>query len=149
FQRVGLWENAKVLLPVVGISLLLMLLTLLLWPVAWFVRRHYGHKFELTTLERRLRLAVRLVFAVDLLFIAGMIGLLLYGVEHLEVLSDRGVVWFHLIQVIGVLGAIGTLVVIYHAILTWRNREKRIWSKLQAALFVLACLGFLWFAFAG
>lgn len=149
FQRVGLWENAKVLLPVAGISFLLMLLTLLLWPVAWFVRRHYGHKLALTTIERRLRIAVRLVFAMDLLFIVGMVGLLFYGIEHLEVLSDRGVVWFHLIQVIGVLGAVGTLVVLYHAILTWRNREKRIWGKLQAALFVLACLGFLWFAFAG
>lgn len=149
FQRVGLWENAKVLLPVVGISLVLMLLTLLLWPVAWFVRRHYGHKLEVTRMERCLRLAVRLVFAVDLLFIVGMVGLLFYGIEHLEVLSDRGVVWFHLIQVIGVLGAVGTLVVLYHAILTWRNREKRIWGKLQGLLFVLACVGFLWFAFAG
>jgi hypothetical protein len=149
FQRVGLWENAKLLLPVVGISLLLMLLTLLLWPVAWFVRRHYGHKLELTTMERRLRLAVRLVFAVDLLFIAAMTGLLLYGITHLEVLSDCGIVWFHLIQVIGVIGAIGTLVVLYNAIQSWRNRQKRIWGKLQATLFVLACLGFLWFAFAG
>jgi len=125
------------------------LLTLLLWPVAWFVRRHYGHKLEVTRMERCLRLAVRLVFAVDLLFIVGMVGLLFYGIEHLEVLSDRGVVWFHLIQVIGVLGAVGTLVVLYHAILTWRNREKRIWGKLQGLLFVLACVGFLWFAFAG
>lgn len=149
FQRVGLWENAKLLLPVVGISLLLMLLTLLLWPVGWFVRRHYGHKLELTTLERRLQLAVRLVFAVDLFFITAMASLVLYGLTHLEVLSDRGIVWFHLIQVIGVLGAVGTLVVLYHALLTWRNREKRIWGKLQSTLFVLACLGFLWFAFAG
>lgn len=149
FQRVGLWENAKLLLPVVGISLLLMLLTLLLWPVAWFVRRRYGHKLELTTMERRLRLAVRLVFALDLIFIAAMTGLLLYGLTHLEVFSDRGMVWFQLIQGIGVIGAIGTLVVLYNAIQSWRNREKRIWGKLQATLFVLACLGFLWFAFAG
>ena len=148
-QRVGLWENVKLLLPVTAISILLMLLTLLLWPVAWFVRRHYGRKLELTTMERRLRLAVRLVFAVDLLFIAAMIGLLFYGLTHLEVLTDRGVVWFHLIQVIGVLGAVGTLVVLYNAIRSWRNREKRIWGKLQTTLFVLACLGFLWFAFAG
>ncbi len=149
FQRVGLWENGKLLLPVVGISLLLMLLTLLLWPVAWFVRRHYGHKLVLTTMERRLRLAVRLVFALDLIFIVAMTGLLIYGLTHLAVLSDRGIVWFHLIQVIGVIGAIGTLLVIFNAIQSWRNREKRIWGKLQATLFVLACLGFLWFAFAG
>ncbi len=149
FQRVGLWENGKLILPVVAISLLLMLLTLLLWPIAAFVRRHYGQKLELAPLERRLRLGVRLVFALDLIFIVAMIGLVIYGSSHLAVFSDRGDVWFHLVQVIGVLGAIGTLVVLYNAIQSWRNREQRIWGKLQATLFVLACLGFLWFAFAG
>ena len=41
-QRVGTLQNGKLLLAVLGISLVLMLLTLILWPVAWFVRRHYG-----------------------------------------------------------------------------------------------------------
>jgi CubicO group peptidase (beta-lactamase class C family) len=148
-QRVGLFENNKILLPVIGISLFIMLLTLVLWPVAWFVRRHYGHKLEQTRGERRLRLAVRLVFAAELVFIVAMIGLVVYGLTHLEVFSDRTDLWFHLIQVIGVLGAIGALVVFFNAIQTWRNREKRIWSKLRATLFVFACLGFLWFTFAG
>ncbi len=148
-QRVGLFANSRLLLPVIGISLLIMLLTLLLWPVAWFVRRHYGHKLELTPIERRLRLAVRIVFVLDLFFIAALAGLLVYASTHLEFLSDRGNTWFHLAQVIGILGAIGTLVVLYNAIRCWRNREKRIWGKLQATLFVLVCLGFLWFAFAG
>ena len=148
-QRVGLFENSKILLIVIGISLLIMLLTLVLWPVAWFVRRHYGHKLELTPLERRLRLVVRIIFVLDLFFMAAMTGLVVYASTHIEFLSDRGNTWFHLAQVIGVLGAIGTLVVLYNAIQSWRNREKRIWGKLQATLFVLVCLGFLWFAFAG
>jgi CubicO group peptidase (beta-lactamase class C family) len=148
-QRVGLFENNKILLPVLLISLLIMLLTLVLWPVGWFVRRHYGRKLDQTRGQRRLRLAVRLVFAVDLVFIVAMISLVLYGSTHLEVFSDRGTVWFRLIQIIGVLGAIGSLVVLYNAIQTWWNREKRMWGKLQATFFMLACLGFLWFTFAG
>ncbi len=148
-QRVGLFENNKVLLTVIGVSLLIMLLTLVLWPISWFVRRHYGHKLGLTPMERRLRLAVRIVFVLVLFFMAAMTGLLVYASTHIWFLSDRGNTWFHLAQVIGVLGAIGTLVVLYNAIQSWRTREKRIWSKLQATLFVLACLGFLWFAFAG
>ncbi len=148
-QRVGLFENNKILLPVIGISLLIMLLTLVLWPLAWFVRRHHGHKLELTPIERRLRLAVRIVFALVLFFMAAMTGLVVYASTHIWFLSDRGNTWFHLAQVIGVLGAIGTLVVFYNAIQSWRNQEKRIWSKLQATLFVLVCFGFLWFAFAG
>jgi hypothetical protein len=148
-QRVGLFENGKILLMVIGISLLIMLLTLVLWPVAWFVRRHYGHKLDLTPLERRLRIAVRIIFALDIFFIAAMTGLVVYGSMHIEFLSDRGNTWFHFAQVIGVLGAVGTLLVLYNAIRSWRNRQKRIWSKLQATLFVLVCLGFLWFALAG
>jgi len=148
-QRVGLFENNKVLLPVTGISLLIMLLTLMLWPVAWFVRRHYGHKLTLTPIERRVRIAVRIVFALDLVFMVALIALVVYGETHLEVFSDRGNTWFHVIQVVGVVGAIGTLVVLYNGIQSWRNRQKRIWGKLQATLFVLVCLGFLWFAFAG
>jgi CubicO group peptidase (beta-lactamase class C family) len=148
-QQVGLFENGKILLIVIGISFLIMLLTLVLWPVGFFVRRHYGHKLGLTALERRLRIAVRIILALDIFFLAAMTGLVVYGSMHIEFLSDRGNTWFHFAQVIGVLGAIGTLVVLYNAIQTLRNREKRIWGKLQATLFVLVCLGFLWFAFAG
>ena len=149
YQRVGLWENGNLILLAAGASLLLMLLTLLLWPVGWFVRRHYGHRLELTPAERRLRLAVRLVFALDLLFVLAMSGLVIYGLSHLEVFTAQGSKWFHLVQVIGLLGAAGTLVVLYNAVQSWRSRGKRIWGKLQATLFVLACLGFLWFALAG
>ena len=147
--RVGLFENGKILLIAIAISLLIMLLTVVLWPVAWFVRRHYGHKLELTPMDRRLRKAVRIIFALDIIFLAAMTALVVYGSMHIEFLSDRGNTWFHLAQVIGVLGAVGTLVVLYNAIRSWRNRQKRIWGKLQASLFVLVCLGFLWFAFAG
>jgi CubicO group peptidase (beta-lactamase class C family) len=148
-QRVGLLEHTKILLAVLGISLLLMLLTIVLWPIAWFVRRHYDQKLELTPPERRLRLGVRIVFLLFLVFMAAMTGLVAYGSEHIEFFSDRGNTWFHLAQVIGLLGAIGTLLVIFNAIQVWRNRKKRVWGKLQATLFVLACLGFLWFAFTG
>ncbi|MGH9883486.1 MAG: serine hydrolase domain-containing protein, partial [Pyrinomonadaceae bacterium] len=107
-QRVGLFDNKRVLLPVLGVSLLIMLLTLLLWPIAWLVRRHYGHKLELTSKERLLRIAVRIVFALNLIFVVALTALAFYGSTHLEVFSDRGNTWFHLIQVIGVLGAVGT-----------------------------------------
>lgn len=49
----------------------------------------------------------------------------------------------------GVVGAIGTLIVLYHAVHAWKSKSYRIWGKLQATLLALACLGFLWFAFVG
>ena len=147
-QRVGLFDNSRVLLPVVGFSLLVMLLTMLLWPIAWLVRRRYDKKLELTKKEWRLRLGVRLVFLVNLVFVLGIIGLVLFGLQHLWIFSDRGTKYFYLIQLIGVLGAVGTLLVLYNAIHYWLVK-RRIWAKVQATLLLLACLGFLWFVFAG
>jgi len=113
------------------------------------VRRHYGHKLELTKGEKLLRILVRVVFALDLIFIAALFGLVTYGLTHLEVFSDRGNFWFHLIQIVGVFGAIGTLVVLANAVLAWISKRRSIWGKLQATIMLLACLGVLWFAFAG
>ena len=148
-HRVGLFQNGKLLLTVLGISLALMLLTLILWPIAWFVRRHYGHKLELTSSERLLRIAVRVVFALDLIFIAALFGLTMYGLTHLEIFSDRGSTWFRLVQMVGLVGAAGTLVVLVNAIAAWISKRRRIWGKLQATIMLLACLGLLWFALAG
>ncbi len=147
-QRVGTLENGKLLLTVLGISLGLMLLTLILWPVAWFVRRHYGHRLELSSSELLLRIGVRLVFLLNIIFIAALFGLTMYGLTHLEVFGDRGAKWFMLIQIIGVVAAVGALVVLVNAVLAWIGRRS-IWGKLQATIMLLACLGVLWFAFAG
>ena len=148
-QRAGTLQNAKLLLTVLGVSLGLMLLTLILWPVGWFVRRHYGRKLELTPLERLLRFFVRIVFALNIIFVAGLIGLTIYGLTHLEVFGDRGSTWFRIFQTVGLIGAIGTLVVLVNAVVAWIGKGTSIWGKLQATIMLLACLGVLWFAFAG
>jgi CubicO group peptidase (beta-lactamase class C family) len=148
-QRIGTLQNGKRLLIVLVVSLVLMLLTLILWPVSWFVRRHYGHKLELSPRERLLRILVRVVFAFDLIFVAALFGLTMYGLEHLEVFSDRGSTWFRLIQIVGLIGAIGTLIVLINAALTWFGKRRSLWMKLQALVLLLASLGVLWFAFAG
>jgi CubicO group peptidase (beta-lactamase class C family) len=146
---VGKLQNGKLLLTVLGVSLGLMLITLILWPVAWFVRRHYDRRLDLTSSEFLLRILVRIVFLLDLIFIAALFGLTMYGLTHLEIFSDRGGRWFHLIQIVGVIGAVGTLVALGNAALAWISKRRSIWGKLQATIMLLACLGVLWFAFAG
>jgi CubicO group peptidase (beta-lactamase class C family) len=148
-HRVGTLQNGKLLLTVVGISLGLMLLTLILWPIAWFVRRHYGRRLELSKGELLLRVGVRIVFALNVIFIAALVGLIMYGLTHLEVFSDRGTTWFKLAQTVGLIGAAGTVVVLLNAIAAWISKRRRIWGKLQATIMLLACLGVLWFALAG
>lgn len=147
-QRVGTFQNGKLISMVFGASLVFMLATLILWPISWFVRRHYGRRLEVSPLERLLRILVRVVFALDLIFIAALLGLVTYGLTHLEVFSDRGTMWFRLVQIIGILGAVGTLVVLANAFVMWMSRRS-FWMKLQALAMLLACIGVLWFAFAG
>lgn len=149
FKRVGLWQNSSIMLPVFGISLSVMLLTLILWFVSWWVRKHYGRKLELTRMQWWLRIAVRSVFALDLVFIAVFTGLMVHAISNLDFFSDSGNRWFLLAQAIGLLGTIGTLVVIFNAIYAWMTKRFSIWMKLQATIFVIACFGFLWLVFAG
>jgi CubicO group peptidase (beta-lactamase class C family) len=149
FQKVGLWSNGKIMLPVVGLCLFIMLLGLILWPVGWFVRRHYDARIDLTGQERMLRFGVRLAFALALIFVGAMLGVLLYATSNLDFFSGSGVTWIEFIQVIGVVAAIATAIVFANAVLAWMSSRYRIWGKLQATIFALASLGFLWFVFAG
>jgi CubicO group peptidase (beta-lactamase class C family) len=147
-QRAGFWESQKLVLPVFVVSLLLMLLTLVLWPVAAIVRWRFGHRMELAPADRWLRLGVFAAFALDLVFAVGILGLTIYGFEHLGLLGDGGLKWFRMLQAVGYAGTAGTVVVIVSAVRAWMT-TGRIWSKLRATVLVLACAGFLWFVVAG
>jgi hypothetical protein len=63
-------------------------------------------------------------------------------------LGDENKLWFHVFQVIGIVGAILTLVVIFNAVKAWLGGYYRIWGKLLATVLVFACFGYLWFALA-
>ena len=149
FQRVGFLDNGKLVLSAVGLSLFVMVLTLILWFVAWLVRRHYGSKLELTGREKQLRYLVRIFFALDLIFVVALLAIVTYMSSHLDFFSDSGNNWVRVAQVIGVLGVIGTPIILYNAVHAWMSKRYRIWGKLQATIFALASLGFLWLVYAG
>ncbi len=149
FTRVSFLDNGKLILQVVGLSLLVMALTLILWFVAWLVRRYHGVKLELTPREKLLRYLVRLVFALDLIFIIALIAIVNYMSSHFDFFSDTGNFWVQIAQVIGLLGVIGSVIVFYNAVYAWLSKRYSIWGKLQATVFALACLGFIWFVYAG
>ena len=149
YQKVGLWSNGKLMLPVVGICLFIMILGLILWPVAWFIRRHYDARIDLTGQEWLLRVGIRISFALVLIFVVALVGVLMYAISNLDFFSGSGVTWIEFIQVIGIVAAVSTLIVFANAVLAWMSSRYRIWGKLQATIFAIAALGFLWFVFAG
>ena len=99
--------------------------------------------------RRMMRLGVRIIFALCLIFVGLMVGLIMYATKNLDFLSDAADIWFRLAQAIGLIAAVGTLLVFFNAVQAWTSSRYRIWGKLQATLFALVSLGFLWFVFAG
>ncbi|MGD9587573.1 MAG: serine hydrolase [Pyrinomonadaceae bacterium] len=147
FTQVGLADNGTVLMPVLVISLSIMGMTLLLAPIAWIIRRRYGQRLAWTAKELWTRRAVWGVFALNLISVIAMAGLLTYALSNIDFFGEKGKVWFWVVQIVGILGALGTLVVIYNAFLSWK-RGTGIWRKILSTVLVLACFGFLWFGYA-
>lgn len=123
-----------------------LLLVLILWPIAGMVRKHYGQKLNLSPRDRRLRFLVKIVCAIDLVFILSWI--ILASRLDSGVLSESLDPWVHLIQIIGILSCLGALVVIYNAYRSWSDRGRWIWAKFADAFVALACLGLAWFMLA-
>ena len=76
FQKVGFLENKYFNYTLAIFGLVVVVLTLLLWPVSALVRKHYGRPLDLTPLQRKLRLGVRLVCILFILFFGGWLAVL-------------------------------------------------------------------------
>lgn len=147
--------------PVFVASIAILLLTLLLWPVAFLIRRHQGKTLVLTPYRRRLRLVVRLVCLFDLLFLGGFAAFVIIAynplqfawlTRYIDLLSPRFKPLLHTIQIVGWLGVIGTLPALSNAVSSWWQPRwwqprRWMWSRLGDSLIALACIGFAWFVY--
>jgi len=144
FQRVSFLDSYPWNRFILYFGLIILCLTLSLWPVAWVVRRHYGFKLDLTARQKRLRLAIKLVCAIQVIFAFGFLGML-SGADDLTLLSGKLDPWIMLLEIVALIGAIGTLVVIYATLRLWR--EPNLWRGVRwlNVLIMLACIAFTWF----
>jgi hypothetical protein len=129
---------------ILGFSLSVILLTLIMWPIAAMIRKHYAKPLMLESSAKWLRLIVRLVCLTIVVYILGMMiffGLIFNNV----ILTDQSDLWLHALQVVGLISCVGSLVVVYNSIQAWTNRRQWIWSKIWNTLLALACIGFSWF----
>lgn len=118
--------------------------TLIVWPISWWIRRHYEHPLALTNVQSKLRLVVRIVAGLDLLFVACWVGLLVGS--HGEPLFDAHLdPVLRLFQIIGWLGSLGTIAVLYGVIKTWKSSGEWWLSHLGNISIALAAVAFSWF----
>jgi CubicO group peptidase (beta-lactamase class C family) len=142
FQRAPLDKNGTLNQIAVGSCLGVIGLTLLFWPVSAIVRRHYHHRLELAASTQQGRLWIRVVCALNLAFAVAFF--LALSADNPGDFSDKLDLKLHVIQVVGVLGAAGVILVIIGALRSWRDHNVWFWSKVWNAVVLLACLGFTW-----
>lgn len=119
FQRVGGLQSTRFNYFVLAASLVVVLLTLIMWPVTALVRRHYERKLTLTRTESLLRIVVRFACLADLIFLGTLVALM-STLDAPGALNSSLDPWIHLLQIIGLIGALGTLVAFYYVAHVWR-----------------------------
>src|SRR5258708_24313598 len=100
-QRVP-WYASKIFigLLVCG-SLLLALVTVLLWPVAVIIRKRYQRPLFSTKSDRVLYFLSRIVCLAEVVFILAPIVALSQGLEHIVILGDAINPWLQAFHVVG------------------------------------------------
>lgn len=147
FQKASVNQNSAFQIPLVITALVLIVLTIILWPGIAITRRHYGQRLELTAQKRRLRLLVRLTCVMFAMFFLADGLFFSMALKDIGLLSPRGNPWLRLIQVAGWLGVLGTVATIYSAVQSWRLPQRWWAARLGDTLIALGCLGAVWFVF--
>ena len=147
FQEAPWYENSALHLPLVIGGLAIMLLALIFWPVAAVLRKHYGKPMSLGPRERKLHLFTRIDCLLYLVFFASFGGFFTVALKDIGLFSPRGVPWLHLIQFVGWIAVLGSLVAFYNAFLAWRDSSRWLWSRIGESLIALACVAVIWFLF--
>lgn len=143
-QSVSGAVNKKLLLPIFICGLGIIALAVLFWPAGALLRKHYKQPLVLDSPIRRLRLFVKLICVLDLLFVIGLVLIVSKISNDIGALNAHLDPMIHLTQVIGVLGAVGSLAVIYYAFRAWGVGQKTTFVRICDTLLALACLTFAW-----
>lgn len=141
-QRVLWYNNKRLVSPVIGATLLLSLLTVLLWPVAVIVRKRYQRPLFTKTGDRILYFLSRLVCLGELILILGPAIALSNGIEVIVKLSDRINPWLQMLHIFGWVTIAGIVVLIVSAIRFATLPGHGVWFRAHAILVAIGGIAF-------
>ena len=141
-QRVPWYNNKRILNPILGGNLLLVALTVLLWPVAVFVRRRYQRPLFAAKTDRVLYLLSRIVCLGQLIFILVPLIILSQGIEVIVKLSDRINPWLQGFHVFGWVLMAGVILLVVTAIRFVRLPGHGFWFRAHAMLLAIGGIAF-------
>ncbi|HIE5354423.1 TPA: serine hydrolase domain-containing protein [Stenotrophomonas maltophilia] len=146
FQRLSSWHAAY--LPLLIASLVVVLLTVVAWPVSALVRRYYRVPYRLSGVDARAHRLVRIGALLSLLATGAALALVASMLSALEMTSPRSDVMINAMRLFATVALpLGAAFAVWNA---WHVlRSQRRWlAKLWAVLLALACLFLLWLGFA-
>ena len=144
FQRIGWGQNRMVLLVVFSLSVLVLALTLVAWPIAAGIRWHYGRPLALTPVDRRLRVATRLVCAFELGVVGVLLSVLVAVSSDFTLLSRRYDNRLLAIEAMALIAVIAIVIPLFNAYRAWRDSRRWRWSRPWDTLIALACVALVW-----
>jgi CubicO group peptidase (beta-lactamase class C family) len=133
-------------LPLFYVTIGILVIAALTWPLAALIRWRYGHAFELTgrsAVLYRLTRAVALTFVV---FGGLWLWLLSAGLKDLAMLSSSKDWVFRIIQIVGLVGIVGAVAPLMNVGAVFADPSRGWWAKVSSVAIAFACLAAIWFA---
>jgi hypothetical protein len=137
------------MLPLIGGSLALLVATVLLWPVAVFIRKRYGRPLFSARSDRWLYFLSRVVCILEIASIALVALPLTRADTNIAFLGDGLVPWLTAAHITGWLAASGLIVLAIAAVRFWKIADLGWWARVHATLLLLASIAFISFAWYG
>jgi predicted membrane channel-forming protein YqfA (hemolysin III family) len=81
--------------------------------------------------------------------VAFVVGLLLFvsKTSNPSGLSEKGDFSLHLLQILGLLAGLGSLIAIYNSLKSWGDEQQWFWNKIWNIFLAIGCVGFFWFIY--
>jgi CubicO group peptidase (beta-lactamase class C family) len=145
-QRVPWYATKSFIGVLIGVSLLLAILTVLLWPVAVIIRKRYQRPLFSTKSDRVLYFLSRIVCLGEVLFVLAPIVVLSQGLEHIVILGDAINPWLQAFRIIGWILIAGAVLLIVAAVRFVRLPGHGLWFRAHAILLAIGGIAFGLFA---
>jgi CubicO group peptidase (beta-lactamase class C family) len=150
WDRTPWYQNSSWLLPLTYLSLAVLFLTMLFWPVRAIVRRRYGAALGLEGRELKAYRASRIAATAIFLTVIGWVVMISVMFGDLNYLSARFLPVVLTLQVISFVAFIGgAAAILWYAATVWRRKGgwRATWkAKAWSALLVVSALTILWVA---
>lgn len=147
FQRVDNTLDEQTLnYIIVGFTLSVVVLSIIFWPIAAGLRKHYAKPLALSPGAMRLRMLVRLICFGIVIFVVCELTFV-NKLSSLSGMAERTDIWVHLLQVFGLLVGLSSLIAIYNCLKSWGDAGQWFWAKLWNTFLAISAVSFFWFIY--